>query len=51
MEAICKAHGFHQANQLLGPGLLEKDLRALCWNVSSFMTDKEAESILGIKLS
>jgi hypothetical protein len=50
VEGICKERGFDQATRLLQPGLREKDLRALCWNVSSFLKDKEVEYIFGLKL-
>lgn len=50
VETLCKSRGFSQAGRLLQPGLTDKKLRALCWNVSSFIKENEAETILGIKL-
>jgi hypothetical protein len=43
---IAKGQGFDGV-ALLTPGLAEKTVRELCWNVSSFLTDKEVETILG----
>ncbi len=51
VDKLCKERSFDQAARLLQPGLGEKDLRALCWNVSSFLKDQEVEAILGIKLA
>lgn len=48
---LCKERGYDHAGRLLQPGLGEKDLRALCWNVSSFLKDQEVESIFGLKLA
>jgi len=42
--------GYGDAGGLLSPGLNEKELRAICWNVSSFLEDHEVEQALGIKL-
>lgn len=50
IESICKRRGFTHAGRLQQPGLVDKELRALCWNVSSFLKDNEAESILNVKL-
>jgi len=43
---IAKGQGF-DGLALLTPGLGEKAVRELCWNVSSFLTDKEVETIRG----
>jgi hypothetical protein len=43
---LVKSRGF-EGIQLLSPGLPDKDLRALCWNVSSFLEDEEVTRILG----
>ncbi len=51
VDRLCKERGYDQAGRLLQPGLGEKDLRALCWNVSSFLKDQEIESIFGLKLA
>lgn len=51
VERLCRERGFDQGARLLQPGLGEKDLRALCWNVSSFLKDQELESIFNIKLA
>lgn len=44
---LAKSRGFDGATVLLTPGLTEKDLRAHCWNISSFLKDEEVERILG----
>jgi hypothetical protein len=51
VDRLCKERGYDQAAKLLLPGLGEKDLRALCWNVSSFLKDPEVESIFNLKLA
>ncbi len=48
--SICEGRGFAGGSQLLVAGLGEKELRALCWNVSSFLEDSEVEINLGLKL-
>lgn len=48
--SICQERGFKSALELLDAGLSEKNLRALCWNVSSFLKDNEVEAIMGIKI-
>lgn len=50
IDRLCKERGYDQAGLLLQPGMSKKDLRALCWNVSSFLKDSEVESFLGLKL-
>jgi hypothetical protein len=50
LAALVAGRGFSGARGLLTPGLSDKDLRALCWNVSSFLQDGEASRILGLKL-
>jgi len=40
------AQGF-EARELLYPGLSDQDLRALCWNVSSFLEDEDMTRIFG----
>lgn len=50
LSRICQDKGYSGAERLLRPGLDEKALRALCWNVSSFLEDHEVESSLGVKL-
>lgn len=50
VESLCKTRGFKGAGMLRKPGLSGKELRALCWNASSFIKDDEAESILEVKL-
>lgn len=44
---LVKRQGYDGAGVLLAPGLSEKDLRAHCWNISSFLKDEDAERILG----
>lgn len=45
-----QSRGYSDARGLLSPGLSEKELRALCWNVASFLEDKEVEAALGLRL-
>lgn len=45
--ALVKNRGYAHSRGLGTPGLSDKDLRALCWNVSSFLKDEEVELILG----
>ena len=47
---LVQGRGLHQARGLLTPGHRDKDLRAICWNVSSFLEDSEVERILGQKV-
>ena len=47
LAQIAKGRGFDGGGGLLTPGLTERALRDLCWNVSSFLTDREVEAILG----
>ena len=42
--------GYADARKLLTPGLGDRELRAACWNVSSFLEDEEVQVALGIKL-
>lgn len=44
---LVKGRGFETAMVLLMPGLDERELRAHCWNISSFLKDEEVELILG----
>ncbi len=50
VSSLAASRGFAQGSGLLTPGLADKALRALCWNVSSFIEDEEAGRILGVKL-
>ena len=43
---LAKGRGYDGA-ALLTPGLKERAVREICWNVSSFLSDKEVETILG----
>ena len=47
---LARERGYEQARGLLSSGLNDKDLRAVCWNVSSFLEDYEVERALGEKL-
>ena len=38
---IAKKRGYDKAEALMSPGLEGRELRALCWNVSSFLKDDE----------
>lgn len=51
VDRLCTERGFNLGARLMQPGLSEKDLRALCWNVSSFLKDQEVEAIFNIKLA
>lgn len=44
---MVQARGLRQAGGLLTPGHSDKDLRAICWNVSSFLEDEEVRLLLG----
>ncbi len=43
---LVKTRGYTEASRLLKPGLADQDLRAFCWNVSSFLEDDELNRIL-----
>ncbi|MBI4763314.1 MAG: hypothetical protein HY787_01740 [Deltaproteobacteria bacterium] len=43
---LVKARGYQDGIRLLNPGLAGQDLRAFCWNVSSFLEDEELKQIL-----
>jgi hypothetical protein len=43
---LVKARGYQDVIRLLNPGLAGQDLRAFCWNVSSFLEDEELKQIL-----
>lgn len=45
--ARVKNRGYPEAVRLLQPGLEGSDLRAFCWNVSSFLEDEELKVIFG----
>lgn len=45
---LAKQRGYEGAGVLLVPGMNEKDLRSHCWNISSFLLDEEAHSLLGV---
>jgi hypothetical protein len=44
--ALVRSKGF-DGGMLLSPGIPDKDLRALCWNVSSFLEDEDIRRIMG----
>lgn len=44
---LCGQRGFPEGAELLRPGLDRRQLRALCWNVSSFLEDSDLKTILG----
>ncbi|MCU0579849.1 MAG: hypothetical protein MUF69_09940 [Desulfobacterota bacterium] len=46
MVTLVRTRGF-EGGRLLSPGLPDKDLRALCWNVSSFLEDEDINRVLG----
>ncbi|MBI5604830.1 MAG: hypothetical protein HY879_15935 [Deltaproteobacteria bacterium] len=43
---LVKTRGYDEASRLLKPGMADEDLRAFCWNVSSFLEDDELNRIL-----
>jgi len=43
---LVRARGF-EGGKLLAPGVLDQELRALCWNLSSFLEDEDITRILG----
>lgn len=47
--ALAGQRGLSASRGLLTPGLPDRDLRALCWNVASFLEDEEASRILGVR--
>ena len=42
---LVKSRGYEEGLKLLKPGLDNKQLRAFCWNVSSFLEDEELKRI------
>jgi hypothetical protein len=44
---LAKSRGFDGAIRILKPGLANQQLRAFCWNVSSFLEDDELKYLLG----
>lgn len=47
IAAIVKSRGYDEALRLEKPGLADQQLRAFCWNVSSFLEDDEIKQIFG----
>jgi hypothetical protein len=45
--ALVKSRGYDEGLKLLKPGLANQQLRAFCWNVSSFLEDEELKRIFG----
>ncbi|MFH1057481.1 MAG: hypothetical protein V1797_02230 [Pseudomonadota bacterium] len=45
---LVKGRGFDGGAALLTPGLNDRALRDVCWNVSSFLNDEEVQNILGL---
>ena len=43
--SLVKIRGYQEVLRLLQPGLDGQDLRAFCWNVSSFLEDDELKRI------
>jgi hypothetical protein len=43
---LVKSRGYQEVLLLLQPGLADHELRAFCWNVSSFLEDDELKRIL-----
>jgi len=49
LSSMAKERGVSTAGRVLEPGLDDGDVRALCWNISSVLTDEDLER-LGISL-
>ena len=43
--SLVKPRGYQEVIRLLNPGLAGQELRAFCWNVSSFLEDEELKQI------
>jgi hypothetical protein len=43
--SLVKTRGYKEVLRLLQPGLNGQELRAFCWNVSSFLEDDELKRI------
>lgn len=43
---LVKPRGYQEVIRLLNPGMANQELRAFCWNVSSFLEDDELKRIL-----
>lgn len=50
IERLVARRGYAQGTGIVRPGLSDKPLRSLCWNVSSFLEDAEVERLLGVRL-
>jgi hypothetical protein len=46
VAALVRNRGYQEVLRLLKPGLNGQELRAFCWNVSSFLEDDELKRIL-----
>jgi hypothetical protein len=44
---LVRSRGFDEGLKILKPGLANQQLRAFCWNVSSFLEDEEMKQIFG----
>jgi len=44
---LVRARGFSEGFKILTPGLTDQQLRAFCWNVSSFLEDEDMNQIFG----
>jgi hypothetical protein len=47
VATLVKTRGYEDVLRLLKPGLADHQLRAFCWNVSSFLEDDEMKRIFG----
>lgn len=47
LSLLVKGRGFDGGTALLSAGLNDRALRDVCWNVSSFLSDQEVETVLG----
>jgi len=44
---LVQVRGFDEGLKILKPGLSNEQLRAFCWNVSSFLEDEDMKQIFG----
>ncbi len=47
VATLVKSRGYDEGFRLLKPGLVNQQLRAFCWNVSSFLEDEEMKHLFG----
>lgn len=45
--ALCRSKGYRNGAAVLQPGLSEREVRPVFWNISSFLTDRDVLRIVG----